>query len=106
MRGTHRNRIPARRWMVLAILSLGLALADTALAQTEEDALRFSQRAPATGARMTGMAGAGMAVQSTVTDESGRPENTGARVSLTVMICCAELILPQKSTAVQVRVMV
>ncbi len=46
-------------------LALVLALAGTlvpeASAQTAEDALRFTERSPATGARMIGMAGAGIA---------------------------------------------
>lgn len=46
-------------WMlVLAVVSLTVTL--PARAQTEEDAIRFSERSPATGARMLGMGGAGI----------------------------------------------
>ncbi len=41
-------------------LSLALMLFSTAQAQTADDAIRFTQRAPASGARMMGLAGAGL----------------------------------------------
>ena len=44
--------------LVLALIGFGLTA--TAHAQTGEDVLRYSQRFPAVGARMTGMAGAGV----------------------------------------------
>ena len=43
------------------IVLLALAGTGTAHAQTAEDALRFTERAPATGARMMGLSGAGIA---------------------------------------------
>ncbi len=46
--------------LVLA-LAAGWSLAHDAQAQTAEDAIRFTERSPATGARMIGMAGAGLA---------------------------------------------
>lgn len=47
--------------LLLTVLALGLAGAAETQAQTAEDALRFTERSPATGARMIGMAGAGIA---------------------------------------------
>ena len=50
------------RMLVLAVLACTVALpASPARAQTGEDALRFSQRFPAVGARMVGLGGAGIA---------------------------------------------
>lgn len=48
------------RSVLLLVLLLGLTTRGS-LAQTGEDVLRYSQRFPAVGARMTGMAGAGVA---------------------------------------------
>lgn len=55
-------RTSFQRRSIAAVVSLFLILALplSAHAQTAEDALRFTQRAPATGARMTGLAGAGV----------------------------------------------
>ena len=47
------------RFVFLFALLTGLV--SPTLAQTGEDVLRYSQRFPAVGARMTGMAGAGVA---------------------------------------------
>lgn len=48
------------KWMLLlALLMIGIV--PSASAQTADDALRFSERQPATGARMMGFAGAGIA---------------------------------------------
>ena len=44
----------------LLCLMLVVAAAPEAAAQTPEDAIRFTERSPATGARMIGMAGAGI----------------------------------------------
>ena len=52
------------RWggrLSLALALLGLIAAQSAQAQTALDALRFSQRSPATGARMMGFGGASIA---------------------------------------------
>lgn len=48
------------RPLLLILSLLGFCLAPTVRAQTGEDVLRYSQRFPAVGARMTGMAGAGV----------------------------------------------
>lgn len=48
------------RFSLALALALGL-LSQAAVAQTGEDVLRYTQRTPAVGARMTGMAGAGVA---------------------------------------------
>jgi len=42
------------------VLVVAAGLAPEATAQTPEDAVRFTQRSPATGARMMGLAGAGI----------------------------------------------
>ena len=48
--------------LVVALAITGVASSPgTAVAQTDEDAFRFSQRDPATGARLLGMAGASAA---------------------------------------------
>ena len=47
-------------WSARVGIILLLGWVSTASAQTAEDALRFSQRSPATGARMIGFAGAGL----------------------------------------------
>lgn len=58
---THLDPLPMTARLPLAMaLALGL-LAHTAAAQTGEDVLRYTQRTPAAGARMTGMAGAAVA---------------------------------------------
>lgn len=49
------RRVP----LLIAFLLLAVAVTGETYAQTIDDALRFSQRFPSTGARMTGMAGAG-----------------------------------------------
>ncbi|MEM6336010.1 MAG: outer membrane protein transport protein [Bacteroidota bacterium] len=48
-----------KRFTLLALVALMAVPALPAVAQTQEDALRFTQRAPATGARLMGLAGAG-----------------------------------------------
>ena len=48
-----------RLWCAALVLLLAAAAAGPATAQTAEDAFRFSERSPATGPRMMGMAGAG-----------------------------------------------
>ncbi len=55
---------PLHCWMCMAltlVLTLLLLSAQDTYAQSVDDALRFTQRAPATGARMIGMGGAGTA---------------------------------------------
>ena len=54
-------KIQARGLLFLALmLVIAAGLAPEAAAQTPEDAIRFTERSPATGARMIGMAGAGI----------------------------------------------
>ncbi len=54
--------MPILRGASVAILTLlaSIALVPSSAAQTPDDAIRFTQRAPASGARMTGLAGAGI----------------------------------------------
>lgn len=54
---TFKTAALAGRLLVLALLLAGM-LAPATQAQTADDGLRFSERAPATGARMLGLAGA------------------------------------------------
>lgn len=57
---TFHSFFPRRGRLAALVVALGL-LAPAARAQTGEDALRFSQRFPAVGARMVGLGGAGVA---------------------------------------------
>ena len=59
--GSILTRLILRSGYALALLLLGVGGVGSAHAQTADDALRFSERLPGSGARLVGMAGAGIA---------------------------------------------
>ena len=73
-----------RLLLIVSALTLATLIPERARAQTAEDALRFTERSPAAGARMIGMAGVGIAGVADISAMYANPAGLGYLESSTL----------------------